>query len=149
MNFYDIKSIIVQLDKDTPNHLTDIATKIQSDMRVFWLESVYSSRSEYYEYTELLLNSARISEPQKIGNEWTIEIYIDDKEMHSNPAWYNLKELGISVGDEVSLAQVAERMDIIGRSDNIMDTMKEKWIDNKVALEYILNKLRSKYDVLG
>jgi hypothetical protein len=27
--------------------------------------------------------------------------------------------------------------------------MKEKWLDNKQALDYILNKLRSKYDILG
>lgn len=129
--------------------MIDIATKIQTDMRIFWLESVYASKSPNYDYTELLLNSARVSEPKKINGEWIVEIYIDDKEMHSNPAWYNLSELGISVGDSVSLFEVSERMAIIERSENIMDTMKEKWLDNKVALDYIINKLRSKYDILG
>lgn len=147
-DFYDLESLFAQLDRDIPNYLTDIGIKIQADMRLFWLESVYASKSSHYDYTELLLNSARISEPKKINGEWIVEICIDDKEMHSNPSWYNLEELGIKVDDQVSLAQVAERMDIIGRSDNIMDTMKEKWLDNSEALNYILNKLRSKYDIL-
>ena len=147
-DFYDFESLYAQLDRDIPNYMIDVATKIQADMRIFWLESVYASMSNYYYYTELLLNSARVSEPKKINGEWIIEIYIDDKEMHSNPAWYNLAELGISVGDSVSLFEVSERMAIIKRSEDIMDTMKEKWLDNKVALDYILNKLRSKYDIL-
>jgi len=147
-DFYDLESFFAQLDRDVPNYLSDIGVKIQQDMRLFWLESVYSSRSSHYDYTELLLNSARVSEPKKINGEWVIEIYIDDKETHSNPAWYNLSELGISVGDSVSLFEVSERMSIIKRSENIIDTMKEKWLDNKVALDYILNKLRSKYDIL-
>jgi len=147
-DFYDLESLFAQLDRDVPNNLTDIGIKIQADMRLFWLESIYSSRSPHYDYTELLLNSARVSEPKKINGEWIIEIYIDDKEMHSNPAWYKLEELGISVGDSVSLFEVSERMAIIKRSEDIMDTMKEKWLDNKVALDYILNKLRSKYDIL-
>jgi len=147
-DFYDLESLFAQLDRDIPSNLTDIGIKIQQDMKLFWLESVYSSKSPHYDYTELLLNSARISEPKKINGEWIIEIYIDDKEIHSNPAWYNLEELDIKVDDQVSLAQVAERMDIIGRSDNIMDTMKGKWLDNSEALNYILNKLRSKYDIL-
>jgi len=147
-DFYDFESLYAQLDRDIPNYMIDVATKIQADMRIFWLESVYASMSNYYDYTELLLNSARVSEPKKINGEWIIEIYIDDKEMHSNPAWYNLAELGISVGDSVSLFEVSERMAIIKRSEDIMDTMKEKWLDNKVALDYILNKLRSKYDIL-
>jgi hypothetical protein len=145
----DLDEIIKQIERDLLEPIREVALQIQQDMRVFWLESVYSSRSPHYDYTELLLNSARVSEPRKVGNEWIIEIYIDDKEMHSNPAWYNLEELGIEVGDAVSLFKVSERMDIIGRSENIMDTMKEKWLDNKQALDYILNKLRSKYDILG
>ena len=144
----DLDEIIKQIERDFVENLKEVALQIQADMRLFWLESVYSSRSPHYEYTELLLNSARVSEPRKVGNEWIIEIYIDDKEMHSNSAWYNLEELGIKVGDSVSLFEVSERMAIIERSDNIMDTMKEKWLDNKVALDYILNRLKQKYDIL-
>ena len=147
-DFYDLESLFAQLDRDIPSNLTDIGIKIQQDMKLFWLESVYSSKSPHYDYTELLLNSARISEPKKINGEWIIEIYISETEMHKNLAWYNLEELGIKVDDQVSLFEVSERMAIIERSENIMDTMKEQWLDNKVALDYIINKLRSKYNVL-
>ena len=144
----DLDEIIKQIEKDLVEDLKEVALKIQADMRIFWLESVYASRSPHYDYTEILLNSARVSEPKKINGEWIIEIYISETEMHKNLAWYNLEELGIKVDDQVSLFEVSERMAIIERSENIMDTMKEKWLDNKVALDYILNKLRSKYDIL-
>lgn len=146
--YNSIEEFLSQLDNDIPNYLSNIGLEIQQDMRLFWLESVYASQSEHYEYTEMLLNSAKIFEPKKNGNEWTIEIYISDTEMHQNTAWYNLKELGIEVGDQVSLFEVSERMAIIERSENIMDTMKDKWLDNKKALDYILNKLRSKYNII-
>jgi hypothetical protein len=146
--FNDLESFYAQLENDIINELREISIKIQEDMRLFWLQSVYANRSEKYKYTELLLNSARVSEPKKIGDEWIVEIYIDTAN-HKNPAWYNLQELGISVNDPVPLNVVAERMSIIGRSENIMDTMNEKWVDNSEALNYVLDKLRAKYDMIA
>jgi hypothetical protein len=147
-DFYDLNSLYKQLEKDIQNDLRKVAKEIQEDMKLFWLESVYASRSPYYDYTELLLNSAKVSEVKKINGEYIIEIYISDNN-HINNAWYNLEELGITVGQKVTLEQVAERMAIIGRSDDIMVDMSNKWLDNSRAISEILSMLRNKYDILG
>lgn len=144
----DLNSIYKQIEKDIQNSLREVAIQIQEDMRLFWLNSIYASKSPMYSYTEELLNSTKISEPKKIGNEWVVEIYIDTSD-HTNPAWYNLSELGISVGQKVGLDKIAERMFIIGRSGNIMNEMNERWISNGEALNYVLSRLKSKYDIIA
>lgn len=143
-DFYDLESLFTQLDRDIPDYMMDIAIKIQADMRLFWLESVYASKSPNYDYTDDLLESTRISKPKKVGNEWVVEIYIDQT-AHTNKAWYN--EMGFSVGDEVPISAVADRMFEIGRSGDIMEEMSQKYLDNSEALKYVINKLRSKYDI--
>ena len=147
-DFYDINLLYKQLEKDVENDLRKVANQIQADMRLFWLESVYANQSPRYEYTELLLNSAKVSEVKKINGEYIIEIYISDNN-HINNAWYKLEELGITVGQKVTLEQVAERMVIIGRSDDIMVEMNNKWLDNSRAINELLSMLKSKYDIIG
>lgn len=144
--FNDLESFYTQLDNDIKNELREISLNIQKDMRLFWLESVYANKSPKYDYTNDLLESTRVSEPIKNGNEWTVEIYIDQT-AHTNKAWYN--EMGFSVGDEVPISAVADRMFEIGRSGDIMSEMNQKYLANSEALKYVINKLRFKYDILG
>ena len=146
--FNSIEDFFKQLDNHIPDTLKNIAKEIQEDMRFFWLQSIYANKGSYYKYTNDLLESTKVSEPYKVGDEWRIYIYISEED-HTNKAWYNLSELGISKGENVPITLVAERMQLIGRSGNIMDEANKKWLANGKAMQDIINRLKQKYDIIA
>jgi hypothetical protein len=147
--FSDIESWYAQLEKDIIRELTDIATKIQQDARLFLLKRIYSIPTIVYKRTEMLLNSCEISPVQNKNGEYYIEIFIDPETLHAVNAWYNDEAMGISTGDKMTLAQVAEHIARTRDNADVMESMNEEWLESGRFIDELLDYLHSKYDMLG
>lgn len=148
MDFGSIEEVYAQMQKDIIQELEGIAIKIQQDIRLYFLENIYDYEPKVYERTNLLLNSCKISPVQNKNGEFYIEIYIDHDTVHANPSWYDETEMGVEVGDYMTLDEVAEHFAISVGKDAI-GTVNETWESTGRFINEMMSFLRSKYDVLG
>lgn len=143
----DLNEIIKQIEKDLMRKLEQIAIKIQQDIKLYWIENIYSFPTKTYERTKMLLNSCKVSPVKKENGELIIEIYIDHDTIHQNPAWYDDTEMGIEVGEYMTLEEVAEHESNLGK--DAVGTVSEEWENTGRFINEMMSFLRSKYDVLG
>lgn len=148
MVFNSIEEFYTQMQKDIIKELESIALKIQQDIRLYFLENIYDYEPKVYERTNMLLNSCKVSPVQNKNGEFYIEIYIDHDTVHANPAWYDETEMGIEVGDYMTLDEVAEHF-AISLGKDAVGTVNEEWEATGRFISEMMSFLRSKYDILG
>ena len=147
MDFGSIEAFYAQLQRDTMKELEGIAVKVQQDIRLYFLENIYNYSPKIYERTDMLLNSCKVSPVQNKNGEFYIEIYIDDKTVHANPSWYDESEMGVSVGDYMTLDEVSEHF-AIGMGKNAVGTVNDEWESTGKFISEMMSFLRSKYNIL-
>jgi hypothetical protein len=146
--YNSIEEFYAQMQKDVIKELETIAIKVQQDIRLYFLENIYNYTPQVYERTNLLLNSCKVSPVQNKNGEFYIEIYIDHDTVHANPAWYDETEMGIEVGDYMTLDEIAEHF-AISMDKNAVGAVNEVWENTGRFINEMMSFLRSKYDVLG
>jgi len=147
MDFGSIEAFYAQLQRDTMKELEGIAVKVQQDIRLYFLENIYNYSPKIYERTDMLLNSCKVSPVQNKNGEFYIEIYIDNKTVHVNPSWYDESEMGVSVGDYMTLDEVSEHF-AIGMGKNAVGTVNDEWESTGKFISEMMSFLRSKYNIL-
>ena len=146
--YNDIESFSRHMENDIKNQLGDIAIRIQQDIRLYFLENIYNYEPKVYQRTDMLLNSCKVSPVQNKNGEFYIEIYIDHDTVHRNSAWYDEPEMGIEVGDYMTLDEVAEHF-AISLGKDAVGTVNEEWEATGRFISEMMSFLRSKYDILG
>jgi hypothetical protein len=147
MDYGSIEEFYAQLQRDTLRELEEIAVKVQQDIRLYFLENIYNYEPKVYERTDMLLNSCKVSPVQNKNSEFYIEIYIDHDTVHANPAWYDESEMGISVGDYMTLDEVSEHFALEMGKDAV-GTVNEEWESTGKFINEMMSFLRSKYDMV-
>ena len=145
--YNSIEELYAQMQKDIMKELETIAVKIQQDIRLYFLENIYNYEPRVYKRTDMLLNSCKVSPVQNKNGEFYIEIYIDHDTVHRNSAWYDEPEMGIEVGDYMTLDEVAEHF-AISLGKDAVGTVNEEWEATGRFIIEMMSFLRSKYDIL-
>ena len=148
----EINQLMKEIQKQTMDALTKQCGKdIFNAMKQYMLENIYEAyEPRVYQRTEKLLNSLTVSPVIRKGNIISIKVYIPNEIINdsSHEMWYDVKQLGLSEGDNPTLSEV---MEILERGLNkyreethVVDDTYQYLMSTNVIIKGLINYLKSK-----
>lgn len=147
-----INQLMKEIKKQTENALIQQCGKeLFNAMKHYMIENIYNSYEPHiYQRTEKLLNSLTVSPVISNGNIISIKVYIPDKAINdeAHKMWYDLPELNLSEGEDPTLSQVMEILELglnkYREETGVIDDTYNYLVSTNTILKGLIKYLKTK-----